>query len=575
MRVVPTIVLKFGGSVLGDELHMRSAVHEIYRWRRRGLHVVAVVSALAGRTDELLAKCARLYRRRSPETEAVVAATGEFESAALLGLHLNRAGLSATVLTPASIGFRATGSALNASPVELDREKIVRALNRSGVVVLPGYVAMGSMGETVVLGRGGSDLTALYVAHALDDCRCRLIKDVQGLYDRDPDREGARANLYELATYEDALATDGSILQHKAVRFARDVGLSFEVSRLGGRAHSTIGSFKTRFRTTLEQSRPLRVALLGHGTVGAGVFNLLQQQRSRFEIVCVTVRAPSKHGALANMGVRIHTDANRAVMEDIDVVIEVMGGTSVACYAVEAALKRGVHVVTANKALLAEHGDTLAALARTHGASLLASASVGASATVLEALDWNPSAKVKSVRAVLNGTANYVLNAVARGVPFDASVSKAQALGFAELDPSRDLDGLDAADKLRVLARALHLDVPTVVSIPRDPLCDGLASACALEQTLRQVATLERRGTKAHCAVRIEPVTSDDPLACLADEENAAVITWNDGTRRIVRGAGAGRWPTAESVVGDLMDLARQRGADLHEEVALRLPLVV
>ena len=558
MRVGQTIVLKFGGSVLGDELHMRLAVHEIYRWRRKGMRVVAVVSALAGRTDELLKKCTKLYRRRAPRTEAAVAATGELESAALLGLHLDRAGLPAIVLTPAAVGLRATGHPLDASPIAVDTKILERALQQKGTVVLPGYVAMGPMGETVVLGRGGSDLTALFVAHALGRCRCRLIKDVRGLFDQDPAKVGRAARRYKHATYEDALATDGSILQHKAIKFARRVDLQFEVGCLGEREHSVVGGSKTRFQCPPAASKPLRVALLGHGTVGAGVSELLRQRNARAELVCVVVRTPSKHEHLARDGVFVCTDPLRAIHAGVDVVIEVMGGIADARPAVEAALRHGVHVVTANKTLMAEHGESLRALARIHGVQIRFSASVGAAMPILEALGWHESANVVSIRAVLNGTVNFMLNEFARGAPIDAALARAQALGFAEADAARDLSGLDAADKLRVLSQSLQLDCPSSPSANCQHLRAVRVRARGSASTLRQIASLKRDGSRAHLSVTIESVLPGDPLLNLSNEENAAVITWSDGTTRVVRGAGAGRWPTAEAVVADLMSIARQ-----------------
>jgi hypothetical protein len=180
------VVLKLGGSVLLDATRLRRAVHEIYRWRREGREVVAVVSAFAGRTDEILDRCMRLdpglepagHRRLSPFALAAALGAGEAESAAFLGAQLDRAGVPATVLSPGAVGLRADGDPLDATPREVDTGPIERALERDGVVVFPGFVALDAAGRAVTLGRGGSDLTALFLAHALAADRCRLIKDV-------------------------------------------------------------------------------------------------------------------------------------------------------------------------------------------------------------------------------------------------------------------------------------------------------------------------------------------------------------------------------------------------------------
>lgn len=561
MFIEPTLVLKLGGSVLRDELQMRSAVHEIYRWRREGWRVVAVVSALTGRTDELLAKCARLYKRRSPLTEASVAASGELESAALLGLHLNRAGVPASVLTPGASAFLADGHALDSMPYSINTGILERALERFGVIVFPGYVATGPHGETVVLGRGGSDLTALYLADALGAERCRLIKDVEGLFDRDPSSAGPRARLFRLASYEDALATNGSILQHKAVEFARDHGVEVEVGRPNGVSHTLIGSHQRAFKASWSPVAPLRVALLGHGTVGEGVRELLDNLPHLFSVTRVAVRSPEKHPVLSDLGMRADVDPMEVAASDVDVVVEVMGGMETAAEATTRALERGTHVVTANKLVLADHGPRLRALSGSTGARILGAASVGAAVPIIESIRRRRGVRVTSIRAVLNGTANFILNASARGTSLSVAIDQAQDLGFAEEDPRRDLEGLDAADKLRVLAQECGLEPVAEQDVPCDVLCESLLNRRSPEGALRQVATLTRDGLRAVCAVRIQSLATDDPLAALHDEENAAVIVWEDGVSTTVRGSGAGRWPTAEAVVADLLTLERGRRA--------------
>ncbi|MFI4881478.1 MAG: homoserine dehydrogenase, partial [Phycisphaerales bacterium JB064] len=219
------IVLKFGGSVLTDEHRLRIAVHEIYRWRREGWRVAAVVSAFAGRTDELLASCSCDGLEADPHAAAAILACGERESAAKLAGCLDRVGVQATVLDPAAIGLCAQGAALDAHPLGFDTHKVREALEAVGVVVVPGFIAVDEQGRTVTFGRGGSDLTALVLADGLEADRCRLVKDVDGLYERDPASSGPPPRRFERASYEDVLRLDGSIVQHKAVRFARDHGL--------------------------------------------------------------------------------------------------------------------------------------------------------------------------------------------------------------------------------------------------------------------------------------------------------------------------------------------------------------
>ena len=158
----PLVVLKFGGSVLTNESTLRCVVHEIYRWRRQNCRVVAVVSALAGVTDELFRRCGRISERPAPACIAAMVSNGELQSAAMLSLHLDRAGVPASVLTPGAFDLVAVGPPLDATPVSLQVAPLLTALARDGVVVVPGYVAQNADGQPCLLGRGGSDLTALF-----------------------------------------------------------------------------------------------------------------------------------------------------------------------------------------------------------------------------------------------------------------------------------------------------------------------------------------------------------------------------------------------------------------------------
>lgn len=227
-----TIVLKFGGSVLTDHASLADAVHEITRWRDGGLRVVAVVSALFGDTDRLLAEARALCPDASPETIAGIVGLGECRSAAGLVALLERAGQRAALLLPGALALRARGRADDAWPEAINARLLESALARHGTAVVPGFVAHTDTGEVALLGRGGSDLTALFLAHTLG-ARCRLVKDVDGLYERDPKSPGPAPARYDRAHYDTALRLDAGIIQPKAVRFARSVGLAFELGALG------------------------------------------------------------------------------------------------------------------------------------------------------------------------------------------------------------------------------------------------------------------------------------------------------------------------------------------------------
>ncbi|MCA9291655.1 MAG: hypothetical protein KDA25_11050 [Phycisphaerales bacterium] len=549
------IVLKFGGSVLRDEDHLRLAVHEIHRHRRVGRRVVAVVSALAGATDALLAQSLRLSERSDPVARATLLATGELHSAALLGLHLDRAGIPATVLAPAAIRLVAEGPALDATPVDLDRAPVDDALARDGIVVIPGYAATNRAGRTVVLGRGGSDLTALFLADRLGATRCRLVKDVDGLYERDPATPGPVPRRYASATWDDALHTDGSIVQHKAVRFAAAHEQAFELGAFNRTDATIIGPGPTRLVDAPSPRRPLTVALLGLGTVGWGVHELLRHLPGEFTIVGIAVRRPDEHPRRAATIAPMTADVVGLASRGVDLVIEALGGLDPALPAIEGALRAGAHVVTANKTLLASHGAPLRALASSRRVALRGSASVGGAMPLLERLGAETTRSVRSIRAVLNGTTNAVLDLVADGATIDEAIAEARRRGFTEADPTRDLAGFDAADKLRIIADTIGATLDG--EIPCDRLDADAMPDAATPAIIRQVARLTIRDGIARAAVRLEPVPDDDPLARVREEHNVAVIEWNDGSCEILRGRGAGRWPTAESVVADALDCAR------------------
>lgn len=245
-------VLKFGGSVLRDEADLATAVAEIGRWLERGGRVVTVVSAFDGTTDRLLSQ-ARGYVPKAEQDAAATAlllATGELTTASLLTLALHRAGVSATVLNPSAIDLRTDGRGVDANPISVDAEVLRRALARTPVVVVPGFVGVDDQRQFTLLGRGGSDLTALFLAHELGAGRCRLIKDVDGLYDRDPAVPShVPARRYAALSWDGALGLDGRIIQHKAVRFARERGLGFEVGSFGRADATCVGSLDARFES--------------------------------------------------------------------------------------------------------------------------------------------------------------------------------------------------------------------------------------------------------------------------------------------------------------------------------------
>lgn len=557
----PTIVLKLGGSVLARESDIPAAVHECYRWSRAGYRVLAVVSAIGDATDRLVASASAYGHAPAASAYAALVATGELTSAAHTWLGCDAAGLDAVALDPRDIGLLVRGSAVDAEPVSVRRDALERALERHAVVVVPGFVGIDAEGRPALLGRGGSDLTAIVLAAALG-ARCRLVKDVPGLYERDPARPGPFARRYERVTFRDAERLDGAILQRKALRYAIDRDLRFEVGALARAECTLVGAESTRFAIERPTARR-RIALLGFGVVGRGVWRHIAHDQARgggrFETVGVAVRQPKRHAdviaprLLVTDALALARSADRDGITGPDLVIETIGGTDLAYECAAAALSRGADLVTANKSLLARHGEELAAIAAANGARIACSAAVGGAAPCLEAIERLRPRGIRRLDGILNGTTNFILGRLAEGVAFGEALGEAQALGFAESDPSSDLDGIDAAEKLVLLCRSAFGAEPA--SIGRE----SIRSLGAVRPGTKLVASAWR--TSEGIAASVRPVELDgaDPLARTDDEWNRLRITLDAGETVEVSGKGAGRWPTAEAAYADVLDLWRLR----------------
>src|ERR1700691_5882971 len=292
------VVLKFGSSVLRTPASLPIAVAEIYRHYRRGRRVIAVVSAFEGVTDRLLEEGSPGGETPEPATLAVLLSTGEIASAAQLVAALHRAGIPARYTDPRDIGLTASGDRSNAALTQVRVDRLEALLDATPVLVIPGFFAQAPEGGLALLGRGGSDLTALYLAAELP-ARCILLKDVDGLYEADPARLAAGVRVprrFTQADYATAEACAGSLVQPKAVRFAHARALRLDLARVGHPQRTRIGQGPSIIGPTPVQRR-IRVALLGLGTVGAGVFDYCARFPDLFEVVAVLVRTPQKHRA--------------------------------------------------------------------------------------------------------------------------------------------------------------------------------------------------------------------------------------------------------------------------------------
>jgi len=248
------LVLKFGSSVLRSEKDLPAAVHEVQRWSRAGHQVVAVVSAFGDTTDQLTRRAHAVCCRPDEALLATLLATGEAASSALLGLALNEADIPVTVLDAERAGLCTAGATLDSNLVSVNVSNVLAKL-RKGVVVLPGFVGRGQSGETTLLGRGGSDLTALFLAERLRGV-CRLVKDVDGLYTSDPNSgSGPSAERFTHASYCTATRVSAVVVQPKAVQFAEKHRLRFFVSAIGSHCGTEVGPLADRLEVQEPEER--------------------------------------------------------------------------------------------------------------------------------------------------------------------------------------------------------------------------------------------------------------------------------------------------------------------------------
>ena len=304
--------------------------------------------------------------------------------------------------------------------------------------------------------------------------------------------------------------------------------------------------------------RPMRAIMLGCGVVGGGVIERLPDG---IELLGILTRTPRPDGI---SGYPVFTDADDVFALKPDLVIEALPGGAEAEALVERAVRDGCHVVTANKDVAARRPDLVEA-SKSVGRTFACSSAVGGGAPVLETVTRlsESGVKVGRVRGVLNGTSNFVLDRLASGRNLDVSVKEAQDAGFAEADPSADLDGLDATNKLALIAReawGVELDPASIPTASIRDLPAHVLDAARLDgRRIRQVGCLSRSVSGVRAEVRLEALPLTDPLARARAEGNVVVLLPERGAEVIVAGKGAGRLPTAGSLIGDLNRLVKAK----------------
>ncbi len=317
---------------------------------------------------------------------------------------------------------------------------------------------------------------------------------------------------------------------------------------------------------------PLKVAMLGCGVVGSQVVRLLNEQADDLaarigvpiELAGIAVRRPNRHPDVPSE--LLTTDAAELVeRKDVDLVVEVIGGIEPARSLLLSALRSGKSVVSANKALLAEDGATLYAAAAEAGVDLYYEAAVAGAIPLLRPLRESLAGdRITRVMGIVNGTTNFILSRMdATGAGFDEALAEATALGYAEADPSADVDGFDAAAKAAILASlAFHTRV-TAADVYREGISEvsaaDMASARAMNCTVKLLAICERGDDSVSVRVHPAMIPRTHPLAGVGDAFNAVFVEAEAAGSLMFYGRGAGGAPTASAVLGDLVAIARNR----------------
>jgi homoserine dehydrogenase len=326
-------------------------------------------------------------------------------------------------------------------------------------------------------------------------------------------------------------------------------------------------------------SRKVKIGLIGLGTIGTGVARIFFEQNEPFaeefgdtvELARIADKDISDRGVAIPEGVLTSDVQGMLTDPEIDVIIELIGGIEPARTFVLTAIENGKHVVTANKALLATHGDEILSAASDKGVDVRFEASVGGSIPILRALHESlQTSRIQSIYGILNGTTNYILTRMEReGADYGSLLKSAQEQGFAERDPTTDVTGKDSLQKLTLL---LRIGFRAVIS-PDAIMCEGIEQITPMDisyardygYTIKLLATAKRHGNRIEARVAPAMIPRDSVMANCSYEYNAVEVMGDQFGTQVFYGKGAGQRPTATVVASDALDIAShiQTGAPL------------
>jgi homoserine dehydrogenase len=328
--------------------------------------------------------------------------------------------------------------------------------------------------------------------------------------------------------------------------------------------------------------KPIQVGLLGIGTVGSGTFKVLQRNQEEIrrragrgiEITMVADLDTARAQAIVGDGVRVVSDARQVIANpDIAIVIELIGGYGIARTLVTEAIAAGKHVVTANKALLAVHGTEIFEAAREKGVMVAFEAAVAGGIPIIKALREGLTAnRIEWVAGIINGTTNFILSEMrAKGQDFGVALKEAQRLGYAETDPTFDIEGIDAAHKATIMSAIafgipMQFDKAYIEGITRLQAAD-IRYAEQLGYRIKLLGITRRQDAGIELRVHPTLIPSKRLIANVEGAMNAVVVQGDAVGTTLYYGKGAGSEPTASAVVADLVDITRLATADPDHRV--------
>jgi len=328
--------------------------------------------------------------------------------------------------------------------------------------------------------------------------------------------------------------------------------------------------------------KPIKVGLLGMGTVGSGVFTVLKRNQEEIfrragcsiEIAMVADLDTARAQAVAGAGVTVVADARAVIANpEIDIIIELIGGYGIARQLVLEAIAAGKHVVTANKALLAVHGTEIFAAAHQHGVMVAFEAAVAGGIPIIKALREGLTAnRIEWIAGIINGTTNFILSEMRdKGLDFDVVLKEAQRLGYAEADPTFDIEGVDAAHKATLMS-AIAFGIPVqfdkayVEGITKLGAQD-IKYAEQLGYRIKLLGITKRTAKGIELRVHPSLVPAKRLIANVEGAMNAVMVQGDAVGTTLYYGKGAGSEPTASAVIADLVDIARLHGAEAAQRV--------